>query len=368
MQDSSFVVHADCVHFRGDIPCVPHKKYGVHCNNCSFYASQTTNILIIKLGAIGDVIRTTPLIRKIKQTYPHAAIWWLTRYPDVLPAAVDRHLPFNFESYLVLKATDFDMVINLDKDAEACAMASLLQARQKHGFVLNSGKPAPVDQLSEHKFLTGLFDDVNQRNTKSYPQEAMEVCGWKFEGEEYILDVDTSFKWSIPSEGRPIVGLNTGCGGRWVSRLWAEKRWEKLIRKLQDEEMYPLLLGGEQEHEKNLRLAERTGAFYPGHFPLKQFISLVDQCDAVVTGVTMAMHVAIGLRKPIVLYVNIFNPHEFELYGRGEIVMPRMACKCFFQPSCSNTEYTCMEHLHVADVFAAVCRHVKTPVEKRASL
>ena len=52
------IYKSDCRHFLGHIPCKPHKKHNVHCNNCSFYEKKTGKILIIKLGAIGDVIRT----------------------------------------------------------------------------------------------------------------------------------------------------------------------------------------------------------------------------------------------------------------------------------------------------------------------
>ena len=51
----------------GDIPCKPHKQYGVHCidesgNDCPNYSSFKEKILIIKPGAKGDVIRTTPIL------------------------------------------------------------------------------------------------------------------------------------------------------------------------------------------------------------------------------------------------------------------------------------------------------------------
>ena len=39
--------------------------------DCSYYDPVDKKILIIKLGAIGDVIRTTPLLHKLKATYPH---------------------------------------------------------------------------------------------------------------------------------------------------------------------------------------------------------------------------------------------------------------------------------------------------------
>ena len=53
---------------------------------------------------------------------------------------------------------------------------------------------------------------------------------------------------------------------------------------------------------------------------------------------------------------NIFNRHEFDLYGRGEILEPSKPCTCFFQATCRNEEYRCMEHLEVDRVRDAVIR------------
>lgn len=358
MSASPVLLHPDCKFFRGDIPCSPHKQYGVHCDGCTFYAPQNKKILVIKLGAIGDVIRTTPLLHKIREEYPTAAVWWLTRSPEMVPSSVEKILPFTLESILLLQNTEFDILLNLDKDPEACALAVQIDAHRKRGFILRDGKPAPVDHEAEHKYMTGLFDDLNKANTKSYPEEIFEICGWTFQGEEYILELKNNREWSIPNEGKPIVGLNTGCGGRWTSRLWAEDRWEQLIRRLQQDGCFPMLLGGEQEHEKNQRLAAATGAFYPGYSSLQDFTSLVNRCDVVVTAVTMAMHLAIGLKKPLILFVNIFNPHEFELYGRGEILVPDKPCTCFFQATCTNPAYKCMENLEVESVVSAVERAI----------
>jgi hypothetical protein len=161
---------ADCRHFRGDIPCAPHKREGVHCADCAYYDATDRNILIIKLGAIGDVIRTTPLLHRLKQEYPGARIWWLTLTPEVLPAQVDRKLRFDMAGVISLLAISFDLVINLDKDREACAIADRVHASVKKGFTLRNGVCAPVDEEAKHKFLTGLFDDLNQSNTKHYVQ------------------------------------------------------------------------------------------------------------------------------------------------------------------------------------------------------
>ena len=354
MVKRKYIYKADCKFFRGDVPCVPHKKFGVVCADCSYYIPQENIILIIKLGAIGDVIRTTPLLYRIMEEHPRSAIWWLTRTPEVVPSIVDNVLPFTLESILLLQETQFYKVINLDKDPYACALAKSLRAKEKYGFTLEDGKPAPSNERSLHKFLTGIFDPLNKENTKSYLREIFEIVGWEYNNEEYILEVDNSIRWNIPNDGKPIVGLNTGCGGRWVSRLWPEHNWAELIGLLRQNHYFPLLLGGESEHEKNLKLAEQTGAYYLGHFPLQKFISLVNQCDLVVTSVTMALHIAIGLKKKVVLFNNIFNRHEFELFGRGIIMEPEKPCKCFFSPKCTNTEYFCMDYIFPSKVFEQI--------------
>ncbi len=351
----------DCRSFRGDLPCKPHKLHGVHCVDekgkaCEYYDPTGKRILIIKLGAIGDVIRTTPLLRKLKEVEPSAEIWWLTLSPEVLPKQwIDVLLPFTPQSLATLQATTFDTIYCLDKDKDACALNLMLTARMKKGYTLENGKCIPVDKEAEHKYLTGVFDDISKANTKSYQEEIFEICGFRFVKEENIMpDVD-GFVWKLPKKKR-IVGLNTGCGGRWTSRLWPEPNWIALAKKLKTAGYVPLLLGGEQEHEKNKKLAKASGALYLGHFPLKQFISEVNQCELVVTAVTMAMHLTIGLQKKIVLFNNIFNKYEFELYGRGEILEPDFDCDCFYAPTCPND---CMQYLSVKKVFDACQRLLK---------
>jgi heptosyltransferase-2 len=343
----------DCRYFRGDVPCKPHKAHGVHCvdgagNVCPHYDKTTSNILIIKLGAIGDVIRTTPLLHKLKAVSPGARIWWLTLTPEILPSIVDEPLGFTLKNIISLRSIRFDALLNLDKDREACALAEQIQADVKKGFRLVDGIISPVDTASQQKYMTGLFDDVSQANTKSYLEEIFEICGFTFGGEQYILDRPalTKTPWKI-NRRKKLVGLNTGCGGRWTSRLWDEKNWIALARGLKKKGYEVVFLGGEQEHSKNQKLARTTKGKYFGHFPLPQFIALVDECDLVVTGVTMAMHITIGLGKKIVLFNNIFNKNEFELYGLGTILEPDTPCRCFYQPTCTNSEYRCMEHLPV---------------------
>ena len=355
---SDVVVRPDCRHFRGDVPCRPNKTDGYVCADCPVYAPVTQRILLIKLGAIGDVIRTTPLLRRLRQEYPGCFITWLTLTPAILPQrAVDEILSFDYASALHLGARRFDLAINLDKEKEACALLRQVQAPEKRGYTLHetTGLPWPVNALADHKYLTGIFDQASLANRKPYVQEIFELCGFDFRGEEYVFDhhADKGYDWAALPAGRPRVGLNTGCGDRWTTRLWSTDKWTELIGGLQAAGYAPVLLGGPAEDARNRELHAATGAAYLGTFPLPQFINLLDQLDGIVTQVTMAMHISIALGKPTILLNNIFNPHEFDLYGRGQIVGPDRDCVCFYRGTC-KLGTSCMEDLPAAKVLAAV--------------
>ena len=360
MPDALFY-HADCRHFRGDIPCVPNKREGVHCDGCPYYEPVTENILIIKLAAAGDVLRTTPLLHPLKSEHPTARIWWLTQTPELVPAShVDRILKWSTESLETLSGLHFARLINLDKDAHACALASRLTADKKEGFVLGEfGESAPANERAVAKFITGIFDDVSIANRKDYPTELFEICGYTYRDEDYILDPVPPITLPDLDRSRPLVGLNTGAGARWTSRLWSTTQWTRLAEMILASGRGVLLLGGPEEDERNREISLATGgrAQYIGYYHLKEFIALMDQCELVVSGVTMGMHIAIALKKKLVLINNIFNPFEFRLlYGLGEIIQPDKNCLCFFRGQCVNPDYFCLDHLPAEKIFAAVQR------------
>ncbi len=350
------IIHNDCRYLKGYVPCKPHKERGVHCDGCPDYRPINERVLIIKLGAAGDVIRTTPLLTRIKERMPDAHITWLTDFPDLVPrAAVDEVVKYSPKDLVWLLNCEFDILYSLDKDKEAIAVAEQVAAAKKFGFGMDRyGRCRVFDERAEPKYLTGLFDDVSKANTKSYPEEIFEICGFEYRKEPYILDLPAHRSWNIPHD-KKIIGCNTGCGGRWSSRLWPEEHWIEFARLVHTHGHEILWLGGEQEHEKNSSLALKAGGLYPGHFSLSEFISLMNEADCVVTQVTMGMHIALGLGKKLVLMNNIFNKNEFELYGLGEIVEPPVPCGCYFTPVCPHDS---MRHITPAMIAAAVQRLV----------
>ena len=350
-------VKFDCRFFRGHIPCAPNKEHGVDCEDCGYYIAIEKRILIIGLGAIGDVIRTTPLLKLYRKRYPNAKFTWLTLFPDVLPKdKVDEILKLDEINLLKLQDREFDIAINLDKEEEACLLLSKVHSKHKFGFSWKNGHLTAATPAAEHKILTGLFDHLSQQNQKSYLEEIFEICHEKFQAQDYLirLNENLKIKWQdklkLLSDGKPIVGLNTGCGPRWKTRLWPNEYWGDLIKKLQSEGMFCMVLGGPAEDEKNTFFQNEYGAYYPGHFSLEEFIALSSCCELIITQVSLMMHVATAVKSKLLLMNNIFNKHEFEMYGRGEIIEPESGCDCFYGTSCSR-EKRCMYDLSVSTVF-----------------
>ena len=69
------------------------------------------------------------------------------------------------QSIITLRAIKFNLLINLDKDLEACSLAKQISARKK-GIYTKNGICEPINSDAKGKFLTGLFDDLSKSNQK----------------------------------------------------------------------------------------------------------------------------------------------------------------------------------------------------------
>jgi heptosyltransferase-2 len=358
-------IKQDCRFFKGEIPCKPHKQYGVHCTDpngksCIYYDPMKERILIIKLGAIGDVIRTTPLLRKLKEVYPSSEIWWLTHTPEILPSSmVDRLLPFNLRSLLTIECTPFDIVYNLDKEREACALLEHVQAKEKKGFGLDTfGECRPLSGDAEYRWLIGLFDDLNRKNQKTYQEQIFAICGFEFRGEKYVLENNLTSPFA-PAVDRcqSVLGICTGAGSRWQFKKWQRKGFEELIRLLRSRlpDVEIILLGGPDEDETNrdLQAMFPWEVKYFGTMSLPEYIALLDLCTIILTGDSLPLHLAIGLEKKVVAYFGPTPFSEIELYGMGRIVHADLPCLGCFKQEC-DFPINCMNSITPEQMFQAI--------------
>src|SRR5207247_7317439 len=97
--------------------CLWHRR-GVALCTCDRYERVEERILIVKLDAMGDVLRSTALLPALAEAHPRAAITWITRKESVpllqRNPYVAEVLELGPEAIVHLQTRAFDRVINLD--------------------------------------------------------------------------------------------------------------------------------------------------------------------------------------------------------------------------------------------------------------
>lgn len=333
-----------------------------------------TRILIIKLAATGDVIRTTPLISGLKKRYKNPHITWVTD-----PAAyrllktnheIDRLHVFNLESVQYLTAQRFDLLISLDKETRAVGLAGNIRAKKKVGFCLSKfGTLDIFDKRSEYALRLGLDDPLKfYENDKSYPEIVFEMCGLEYKGERYRLEIDPEdgnyvnslFKEKGLLGGDITVGLNIGAGPVFANKAWTEDGFVKLIDRLGivtvgGRGVKIVLLGGEGEKEKVKRIHEASGkrAVDIGcNHSVSQFAAIISLLDLVVTGDTMALHLALAHNVPVVAVFGPTVESEIDLFGLGRKVVAKIECAPCYRSSCGKSP-NCMDAVSLEEVLEA---------------
>jgi heptosyltransferase-2 len=118
------------------------------------------NILIIKIGALGDVLRTSYIAQALKDKYRKRdpKIFWITdkgaRHLFENSPYVDHII--NSEEKEKVRKLSFDLIINLEEDKDNCKFASLLKYKQMIGFVLKEGKIMPTETAKEWFDMSAL--------------------------------------------------------------------------------------------------------------------------------------------------------------------------------------------------------------------
>ena len=152
-------------------------------------------ILIIKLDAIGDVLRTTSILHSLKKKYPDSYISWLTKSNAVdlfkNNEFVDKLLMYeNSHTISDISLIKYDVVINLDPSPVSSSLASFTKAEIKIGFGLNEkGMVYPFNKEAEEWFEMGAFDNLKSKNTKTYQHIIHEICSLDYEKGKIIFNL-----------------------------------------------------------------------------------------------------------------------------------------------------------------------------------
>ena len=324
---------------------------------------QHPGILILKTAALGDVLRTTSILPGLAQRHPGLPITWVTA-----PAAVDlvRTHPLVAEvvaldasSSAALAARSWEWVVSLDDEQELCALASRLRTARLSGAHLGpDGKRSYTPDVAPW-FDMGLLSvhgkaEADRRklvNTKSQPQIYAEMLGIEMGKPALVLpEAARAGARALPGD-LPLVGLNTGAGGRWVGKQLPVERTVELAGAISRERQGKvrfLVLGGPAEAERNraivagLRAHPARPAFVDAgtDHALLDFAARVELCTLLVTSDSLALHMAVALGRRVVVFFVPTSAAEIELYGLGEKVLSTSPDYCSYRPDADNSTVT----------------------------
>ncbi|MBF0410546.1 MAG: glycosyltransferase family 9 protein [Candidatus Riflebacteria bacterium] len=363
--------YTECKNFRGDKPC--RYSEGKLCKAlrnepCANFSPIGKMILIIKLGALGDVLRTTTLLPAIQKTATESSIVWITQ-PGALPllegASLYKSIPWGLDSVLWAESINWHTVISLDKEEGPTTLASKVKASYKYGFGRNQlGILVPLSPATDYLYRLGIDDHEKfVVNKKTYPELIADACNLPWEPNKYVLNLsDSERKWAdnvLPECGtHRYIGLNVGSGEAFAGKKWPLENFITLSNMLKDAGYIPVFLGGSREKDlyQSLKTSGKAAGLFPGcEFSLREFMGIVSKLRVMVAGDTLAMHIGIALGVWQVTFFGSTTEREIEFYGKGEALVKKLPCAPCYKRVCPTKE-ECMSSISVNEVFHAIQR------------
>ena len=121
----------NCRYFNGYKPCAKNATCTLACSSVDQVEDA---ILIIHLGALGAVVRSTSLLVSLKKKHPHAKILWLTE-KSAMPLLennphIDQVVAADHEGLLTLQSYHFSFGYVIDKSLKASGLAASLKIKK----------------------------------------------------------------------------------------------------------------------------------------------------------------------------------------------------------------------------------------------
>lgn len=360
----------DCKYYIGEKPCI----YKRRCNDCPEYRSRGIQVIIIKLGAMGDALRTTPLLYAIKRKFPVSTITWLTDKEShkilVNNPLIDELLVNSPDCILPLLSRRFDWAVCLDKDPTVTSLILQLNCSHKYGFTLSPyGTLDILNEASRYALALGIDDELKFfKNRKTYQEIIYEMAEMPYQRDEYIFHLSESDSMAAqavlssleaPGAG-PSIGLNTGCGDIFATKKWPKQHFidlAKMLRVRLDAKVY--LLGGESEAAENQEIETilNKDVLNTGVHSLNIFAGMIKHMDAVIASDTMALHMALAVRTPV---IGLFGPtcyQEIDFYERGQAIIAQRECTPCYRRACKD-KISCMNDIQPTAVFDELLKFV----------
>jgi ADP-heptose:LPS heptosyltransferase len=215
-------------------------------------------------------------------------------------------------------------------------------------------------------------DSLKRKNRATYPALLHSMLNLPGEVSRPVLiltekEIDSGRRL-IDGKGMHI-GLNTGGSGRWELKKLSETKTVDLairLRKLPDARVW--LLGGPEEHQRNERIARAISIDrVPTTIRIREFAGVIAHLRLLVTSDSLALHIALALGIPTVVFFGPTSAAEIDLYGSGKKVLPAEGFRCFYSAQCSHIP-SCETFQQISPIVEAAHDVIESTIELRPNL
>ena len=295
--------------------------------------SVPKNILIIKWGALGDMVISTSAIRSVKETFPNSHVVLLSNslMQQIAPTGsiVDELIVYDEKKYHSIKAIThllrlilhlrkykFDLAINLRWHSDRCAMIAYLSCAKER---VSSG-PHNMMGLYTTKvpFPQGRYHEVH-RNL-----DIVKAVGVKVNDETpytFISTEDEKFALGFFTQYN-LKKENTICihpGASKPVRAWLPERYREIAKMLVEQyDVNVIVTWSGKEKE----LAEYVASINPQKIFLApqtktigELAALIQNSKMCLTNCTGPMNVAVAVRTPTCAILGSSDPTDWGPYG-----------------------------------------------------
>jgi len=311
------------------------------------------DILLIKLGALGDVINTLPLAIHLK-THFKARIHWLVEplsYPLIASHGwIDQAILFDKHNWKAalgnvkqqIRHTKFDITLDLQRILKSGFFCLMADSRRKIGF-----------DRKRCKEMTWLLPF--ERIPPADPNEHMLTQYMEFAA--YLGTAPREIRWDIPltdtsPAGLPDEYIVLNIGATKPANRWLPDRFAALADAIYDRyHIFCVLTGGPEDNQRaaSITAAAKTELInLVGQTSLMQLIAVIDGARLVVSCDTGPMHLAVALGKEVVALFGPANPRRTGPY-KGHVIHKELNCAPCSLRKCRKDD-ECMQAITPEDI------------------
>ena len=328
-----------------------------------------TSFLIVRLGALGDVVHAMPVVAALREAYPAARIGWMVhpRYVPMLELVegLDRIHPLDrrmgARAIRDVRRERYEVCLDLQGLLKSAALARLSGARQVIGFSRGllresaaalaysatggDGSGHVIDKNLSLLALVGVSAPTRTFRLR-VPETPVVPCT------RQILGI---------AHDAPFALINPGAA--WPNKRWPADRFGDVAQALHDRAgLRSAVLWGPDEASLAaavVRAAHGAARMAP-HTTMVEMLALSRAARVVISGDTGPLHLAAAAGTPV---VGLYGPTPPGRNGpwdpRDAIVSAHAHCACVFKRQCTADRW-CLEQVTSSEVTAAVLARLET--------